>query len=546
MEKFAKKLYNVFVNFFTQGEKTMQKKIFSVLLVALMLSMFVFAASAVDFIEIGDADGFMALMNAEDEATLNCNYKLTADIDLTGIKDQTPIGTREVPFTGIFDGNGFTVKGIDITSFLTETGLFGGTKGATIQNLTVEGSIVSTGNNVSGIVGRGVMPLTITNCVNKVNVLMMDSASKVGVGGMVGSALSEQADVALVITNCVNYGTIQSFSGGSGYCAGIVGYILSNNLENVNATIDGCVNYGKIDSFSASVAGGIVGYARFQAAGAIGTCTLTNCANFGEINGRCYNGGILGAFGNENGVNQTALVMNNLYNAGAVHGMSDDSSFSGSIAGLIRIPAIAEDGSAPITIKNVMDVANKNVSIIGNIGVVEGSMLSMQGMYTTQGSSTVYYNPTTNGGAFVQSSMVTLNSCAVAESDAAALTALVASDTSAWAMVDGVPALTYFADIIANAPAVLEALAPETTAAPETTKAPEAPETPDETKAPKETKADEDEEDDEKPTTTKKKPTAPVPPVEDEAPVGLIIGIVAAVLVVAAVVVVIIIKKKKK
>ena len=524
----------------------MQKKIFSVLLVALMLSLFVFAASAVDFIEIGDADGFMALMNAEDEATLNCNYKLIADIDLTGIKDQTPIGTREVPFTGIFDGNGFTVKGIDITSFLTETGLFGGTKGATVQNLTVEGSIVSTGNNVSGIVGRAVLPLTVTNCVNKVNVLMMDSSSKVGVGGMVGSAVSEQADVALVVTNCVNYATIQSFSGGSGYCAGIVGYILSNNLENVNATIDSCVNYGKIDSFSASVAGGIMGYARFQAEGAVGTFTLTNCANFGEVNGRCYNGGIIGAFGNENGVNHTALVLSNLYNAGAVHGMSDDSSFSGSIAGLIRIPAVAEDGTAPITIKNVMDVANKNVSIIGNIGLLENSTVNVQGMYTTQGSSTIYYNPTTNGGTFVQGSMVTLNSCAVAESDAAALTALVASDTSAWAMVDGVPALTYFNDIIANAPAILEELAPETTAAPETTKAPEVTEeTPDETKAPKETEAEDEDEDDDKPTTTKKKPTVPVP-VEEETPVGLIIGIVAAVLVVAAVVVVIIIKKKKK
>lgn len=527
----------------------MQKKILSVLLAALMLCLFAFAVSADDLV-ISDAEGLLALMNAEDEATLGANYKLTADIDMTDVNDQNPIGSREVPFTGVFDGDGHTIKGLDITSFLTETGLFGGTKGATIQNLTVEGSVVGTNNNVAGIVGRAVLPLTVTNCVNKASILMMDSSSKVGVGGIIGSLVTEEADVFYEIKDCVNYGTVQSFSGGSGYCAGIVGYILSNAQPNITGTISNCVNYGKVDSFAASVAGGIMGYARYQGAETVGIFTIENCANFGEIHGRCYNGGILGAFGNENGVNNMTFVMNNVYNAGYVFGMSDDTSHSGSIIGLIRIPVLV-DGVAPIHVTNAMDVTNDALSIIGNLGALEGSTVNFSGLYTNKGTSIIHYDPTTNGGTFVQQSMVTISSCAVSGSDANALTALVASDTSAWSMVDGAPMLTYFTDLAAGAPAILESLAPAETTAPETTVAPETTAAPDETKAPEETEAvGGDDEKDEKPEETTKKPASQSGSEgkgSDEGPnVGLFIGIGIGVLVVAAVVVVIILKKKKK
>ena len=242
-------------------------------------------------------------------------------------------------------------------------------------------------------------------------------------------------------------------------------------------------------------------------------------------------------------------TINNVYNAGFVFGMSDDTSYSGSIAGLLRLPALLEDGVAPIYVTNAMDVANENLSLIGNIGALENSTVKFAGLYTTKGASVIHYDPTVNGGTFVQQSMVTVSSCGVAGSDEATLTALVASDTTAWSMVDGAPTLTYFADVIAGAPAILEALQPAETEAPETTEAPEeTTEAPEVTEAPEatEAKGDEDEED-EKPEETKattKAPAATPAPAEDGAPVGLIIGIVAAVVVVAAIVVIVLKKKK--
>ena len=76
---------------------------------------------------------------------------LLNDIDLTELTEWTPIGqgkatgspsynTLTNPFTGVFDGQGFTIKGIRWTfNVENETthlhGLFGAIKDATIKNL---------------------------------------------------------------------------------------------------------------------------------------------------------------------------------------------------------------------------------------------------------------------------------------------------------------------------------------------------------------------------------------------------------------------------
>ena len=76
---------------------------------------------------------------------------LLNDIDLSGLPEWTPIGAGKAtgtpsyntlvnPFTGVFNGQGFTISGIqwtfDAESEATHLhGLFGALKGATVKNL---------------------------------------------------------------------------------------------------------------------------------------------------------------------------------------------------------------------------------------------------------------------------------------------------------------------------------------------------------------------------------------------------------------------------
>ena len=88
-----------------------------------------------------DADGM--------DITTCSGYELVANITLT--EDWTPVGTGmspdgnvENPFTAIFEGNGHSIKGLEIDSSLAHVGFFGTLMGAEVRNLHIEfGDIVS-------------------------------------------------------------------------------------------------------------------------------------------------------------------------------------------------------------------------------------------------------------------------------------------------------------------------------------------------------------------------------------------------------------------
>lgn len=63
------------------------------------------------------------------------HYILKNDIYMTVA--HTPIGTKARPFTGTFDGNGYTIHGLNISPSLEYSGLFGVACGAQIRNVSV-------------------------------------------------------------------------------------------------------------------------------------------------------------------------------------------------------------------------------------------------------------------------------------------------------------------------------------------------------------------------------------------------------------------------
>ena len=95
------------------------------------------------------------------------DYVLANDIDMTG-RSFVPFGivnnTTAGKFTGTFDGQGHTIKGLKYdVSDKGEVGLFSQTENATIKNLIIEGAYFKGNANVGGIVGR-MYRTTITDC----------------------------------------------------------------------------------------------------------------------------------------------------------------------------------------------------------------------------------------------------------------------------------------------------------------------------------------------------------------------------------------------
>lgn len=177
----------------------------------------------------------------------NVYFTLGADIDLTSWissnspeQGWNPIGTNDNPFKGTFSGNGHTIKGMSILRGSTDdVGFFGVASGATISNLTIEGS-VNGGNNV-GILA-GYFTGIIENCRAKGSV----NGSSDCVGGLIGKSGSSD------IKTCRADATVK----GTDYVGGLIGYVLAGETSS-NKAIDNCFASGTVDG--RSNVGGLIG-----------------------------------------------------------------------------------------------------------------------------------------------------------------------------------------------------------------------------------------------------------------------------------------------
>ena len=297
----------------------MQKKLLSLLLVlCMLLGMFPMAlpVSAEETTETAAVEdtNVISVDSADDITDMSGNYKLIADITVTA-----PIGTTAAPFKGTFDGDGHTVT-VNISASAAGAGLFGVVgPGATIKNLTVDGSITSSANNVGGIIGHMTVSddtgaITVENCKNYATV-----KGKASIGGIVGRfEVVRTSTYESKIVNCANYGAISDTTGGM--VGGIVGIASSGNNSGSNGTlkIDNCYNKGDITGAGAYV-GGIAGFFRVYPGSGVGV--LSNCMNAGKVSytgtlttTKHGTGGIIGSGNGSTGV----YTFTNCYNCGSV------------------------------------------------------------------------------------------------------------------------------------------------------------------------------------------------------------------------------------
>lgn len=216
--------------------------------------------------QIENGEQLAWLANAVNKADSGAKFyaELTDDIDLGG-NPFTPIGKDFHEFSGVFDGQGYTVSGLKVTD-VADAGLFGTAKDATIRNVVVRGNVTGT-DNAAGILAKAkTTACTIENCGNEAVVNVIKSGGGYA-GGILGYAIT-----STTVTNCYNSSAVTS-KGNTSYsrASGIVGYLSGNG----SAKITTCYNTGKVtsDGYAAGAFGGYGGP----------SLTVSDCYNTGSI-----------------------------------------------------------------------------------------------------------------------------------------------------------------------------------------------------------------------------------------------------------------------
>ena len=227
---------------------------------------------------VTSADGLMNVAELVNGGKTDINITLTADIDLTG-KNWTPIGTSfSNKYTGTFDGGGYTIKGLTVTTNDQFVGLFGSIGYAgTVKNVMME-DVQITSNHGSGFAGgvAGFSDGTIENCSVSGSV-----SGTMYVGGVVGAQWEGS------ITGCSSSATVK----GMVDVGGVVGQ------TNGGATLTACYATGnvtlEIDPRKNIAGGGLVGM-NGGSRGLLACYATGNVTSTGSSTGYVHIGGFLG------------------------------------------------------------------------------------------------------------------------------------------------------------------------------------------------------------------------------------------------------------
>lgn len=168
----------------------------------------------------------------------NYTFKLTADIDLNH-HEWKPIGSS-YQFKGTFDGQNHTVSNLKCTTSQC-AGLFGQLQGATVQDVTVSGSVSFAATTKVGYLGGiagNVVSSTITGCTNRCTVSATGNESQSYVGGIAGYVINQDNGGTCTLTGNTNTGSVSTSEHQYSTAGGIIGSAVSN-VSNSSITLTG-------------------------------------------------------------------------------------------------------------------------------------------------------------------------------------------------------------------------------------------------------------------------------------------------------------------
>lgn len=303
----------------------------------------------------------------------NCYFVVAADLGTADAQIAlVPIGKDSTHyFAGtIFggndsDANNRTMRTISLniqSGDVSNVGLFGYVKGATISHLTTAGTIVG-GAAVGGLVGYA-DGVTISNCRNNASI-----SGKSFIGGIVGKATnatinashntntiqgsstnvggilggSDTADNNILITSCYNTAKISGIDN----VGGITGRFAKNGDKDVK--ISNCYNLGEVFGTADSI-GGIVGFSE-------NGCVVEYCYNKAKITGSYALGGIVGSIRNGGSISILYCYADFTDEQKQLNATNPNSA-TGGVAGGIVSGCFAGTNTANITVENSWAIYN--------------------------------------------------------------------------------------------------------------------------------------------------------------------------------------------
>ena len=210
-------------------------------------------------------------------------FNLQANLDLKNAS-LTPIGSLGSPFTGTFNGNGYTLSNWNYSASISDyIGLFARTNGATIENLTLSSfTVTATGSTMgAGALVGSAKGTTLSKC----SVTGSTISGNAEIGGLVGlirnSTITNSAAIQVSVI-----GTQSGTQNSSATLGGLVGLLNSSTINHSYST-------GVVRTANAgSDLGGLVGYSQ---AGVTISESYSTCTVSGQLNGSSmFVGGLVG------------------------------------------------------------------------------------------------------------------------------------------------------------------------------------------------------------------------------------------------------------
>lgn len=320
--------------------------------------------------QIATADDLKAFRDKVNGGATTACAILTANITLDKSETWTPIGSSKNKYNGTFDGQGYTISGLNVNETgSNEAGLFGDTAlsntSPVIKNLTIaDSSFVTARGYAGGVAGYG--GGVFENCHTEASVTVQ---GKKFAGGIIGSYKGTGITAELSMIQCSNRATVKEVDGFGGFAGGLIGQA-EHPLK-----LENSFNAGVVSSKPSSqtpMVGGLVGSVSYAT-------TLVNVYNVGDVS---VSGGanVAGLVGNS----VRALTITNAYQHGTV------TAGSGSTGA-----AIVANTQSGATLKNVYktsDLADY---------VTKGGTASVTGTATVKTEDELKELATLLGGEFV-------------------------------------------------------------------------------------------------------------------------------------------------
>ena len=330
-------------------------------------------------IEISSAEqlAYLAeMVNAGTSSYEGMFFKQTADIDLAG-KLWTPIGTSDAPFSGNYNGGGYTISNLHVNESSMDgsfdnAGLFGyvnggtGTTTITIENLSVIGGEIKSNEVVfaekvagdnstrvaysgfnglykAGVIAADAVGVTLNNVYTDVDIYP-SYQSDLYAGGLIGNCYGQ-----IEIIGCAAMGDIAfshvAHSGVTGndglqanvvHAGGLVGSALVKDVTGTTRSMTGSFYTGTISITCASnnmntriggLAGAWMNSATIDSCYMLGSVDVINTST-NPVNGRI--GTVVGSFGGGNATGTTvssSITKTKLYNQYEVSNAAYDKNY---------------------------------------------------------------------------------------------------------------------------------------------------------------------------------------------------------------------------